>query len=163
MRKTAVSIGLFVLAMSGVAVARSYNGLYEQGAQSGATAPGLQVQFQGHSFNVVRMVMPETCTGTGAPAINDFSGFEQSQGQTLAGKVSRHGLFSGTFNQNSSGVTGSIKVTGRVFTTNLSLTGTLNYQYTPTTTSGAYMAGVTYTCVGQSTFLKVPNVALGGA
>ena len=162
MRKAVVSIGLFVLAMSGVAGARSFTGLYEQGAQSGATAPGLQMQITGRAFNLVRMVMPETCTATGAPGVSDFSGFQQDASSKLAGRVSKHGFFSGTFNENGSGISGTVKITGRAFGATLSLTGTLAYQYTPATTTGAYVGGVTYTCQGQYTFTSVPNVARGG-
>ena len=163
MRRVVLLSVLFVLAISAVAVARSYTvGLFETGPQSGLTAPALRIGITPRHFNVERMVIPETCTATGQVTINDFSGFQQNARSALAGRVSRQGAFSGTVTQNSNGIVGFVKISGRVTGTTLTATGTLSIQYTPTPPYNGFVPNVTYTCQGSSAYQSVPNVALGG-
>jgi hypothetical protein len=144
MKKLTLSTGVALLAVTSVALAAGYTtGKYEQGSQSGFKAPGVRIDIHRGSFNVERILMHETCSATGHPAIHDYAGFQQGSRSSLRGSIKTNGDLSGAYHD---GHGGYVKVTGHITGKTLTLKGKEASRYTP---SGKTFS---YSCKASGTF-----------
>ena len=144
MRRVLLATGLLTLAFAGVAFGLSYRtGTYKSGGQSGFKRAGIRIDIHRASFNVERILMPETCKASGHPTIHDFGGFQQGPGAKLQGKITRRGNLSGIWRgaQNS-----YVKVTGHISGSALTVSGQEASHFTP---RGATFS---YSCRASGTF-----------
>src|SRR4051812_8044035 len=131
MRRGLLAVVVAWVVLSGVALAAAVDfrtGRYEEGPQSGFKKPGIRIDIHKHSFNVGRILMRETCTAPGYPAIHDFGGFQQDPQSTLRGPISSRGKLSGSFHD---GQGGFVKVAGSISGQTLTVNGTEAGRYVP--------------------------------
>jgi hypothetical protein len=144
MRRALLLTGVALFVVTSMALAASYRtGRYEAGAQSGFKAPGVRIDIHHGSFNVERILMHETCTATGHPAIHDFGGFQQGTSARLQGTIKASGALAGIWRDGHGGYT---KVTGQISGADLMLTGREVSRYRPSGSS------FTYSCQATGSF-----------
>jgi hypothetical protein len=155
LRRTALVGTTVVLALSCSALAASYTpGVYRSGSQSGFKSPGIRIDIRSGSFNLERILAPETCTASGHPTVHDFGGFQQGSQATLAGPINSYGQFSGrwtgpnTPNFHNSHVT----ISGQISGSTLTVHGSGHYLYNPDPASTNPQLSYWQQCVWSATF-----------
>jgi hypothetical protein len=138
-----------LLALVGVASAKTHHqsGVYDEGAQTG-TQPGISMLIGQTRFSVYRLVVTTKCSSAGGSPIASYGGFVASSTSKLAGRISNHGAFTGSFND---GQGDTVSMRGHIKGHNLTVT--VNYTGTQTDSTGA-----TLSCTGMTTFHPVNTI-----